>query len=418
MRADILIADDIEVPNNSETVLQREKLAERIKEFDALIKPGGRIIYLGTPQTEDSVYRLLPERGYDVRIWPIRFPDPKQRETYAGRLSPWISSAEEHLWGTSVEPGRFTDLDIAARELSYGRAGFALQFMLDTRLSDGDLYPLKLSDLLVYPLDNEMGPEKVIWGASPERAASDLPNVGLRGDRWYNALTISEARFTKYTGVVMAVDPGGKGRDETGYAVVAMMHGQLFLLDAGGFIGYGEDTMENLAKLAERFKVQKILVEENLGGGMFAQLLKPVVYRVYPCGIEEVKSSKQKELRIIDTLEPVMTAHRLIVSRSLIQKDYDSVNGKDTETAHLYRLFYQMTRVTRLKGCLVHDDRLDALAMAAAHWVNVMSVDVEKALKTSRESERDRELKAFVDGVLKRKRPKGRSWAKTGHGST
>ncbi|WP_270994138.1 phage terminase large subunit, partial [Listeria seeligeri] len=69
-RADTIIADDIEVPKNSMTVVQREKLAELVKEFDAVLKPGGEIIYLGTPQTEESLYNKLPERGYVIRIWP------------------------------------------------------------------------------------------------------------------------------------------------------------------------------------------------------------------------------------------------------------------------------------------------------------------------------------------------------------
>jgi hypothetical protein len=55
-RADEIIADDVEVPNNSDTVTMRMKLSERVKEFDAILKPGGKITYLGTPQCEDSLY--------------------------------------------------------------------------------------------------------------------------------------------------------------------------------------------------------------------------------------------------------------------------------------------------------------------------------------------------------------------------
>ena len=43
-RADEIVADDVEVPNNSETQGMRDKLAERVKEFDAVLKPSGRII--------------------------------------------------------------------------------------------------------------------------------------------------------------------------------------------------------------------------------------------------------------------------------------------------------------------------------------------------------------------------------------
>ena len=49
-RADLLISDDVEVPNNSGTQVQRDKLSEAVKEYDSILKPNGQIIYLGTPQ--------------------------------------------------------------------------------------------------------------------------------------------------------------------------------------------------------------------------------------------------------------------------------------------------------------------------------------------------------------------------------
>jgi len=53
-RADIIIADDIEVTGNSATQGMRDKLKELTKEFAAILKPQeqSKIIYLGTPQTE------------------------------------------------------------------------------------------------------------------------------------------------------------------------------------------------------------------------------------------------------------------------------------------------------------------------------------------------------------------------------
>ena len=47
----------VEVPKNSGTQMQRDKLAEAVKEYDAILKPGGQIIYLGTPQNEASLSR-------------------------------------------------------------------------------------------------------------------------------------------------------------------------------------------------------------------------------------------------------------------------------------------------------------------------------------------------------------------------
>ncbi|UZT50117.1 terminase large subunit [Enterobacter phage 02_vB_Eclo_IJM] len=73
-RADILIADDVEVPGNSATQAARDRLSELVKEFDAILKPGGTVIYLGTPQTEMTLDRQLEGRGYSTTIWPARYP--------------------------------------------------------------------------------------------------------------------------------------------------------------------------------------------------------------------------------------------------------------------------------------------------------------------------------------------------------
>ena len=90
-RADIIIADDVEVPNNSMTHMMREKLYETVKEFDAVLKPDGKIIYLGTPQNEMSLYNILLTRGYDMRVWTARYPTLERAEkAYGGRLAPLL----------------------------------------------------------------------------------------------------------------------------------------------------------------------------------------------------------------------------------------------------------------------------------------------------------------------------------------
>ena len=390
-RANEIISDDVEVPNNALTQTQRDKLAEAVKEYDAIIKPGGIITYLGTPQTELSLYTQLPARGYDIRIWPALFPTPKQVENYGGKLAPSIVTALEkspQLVGTPTDPRRFSMEDLMARELSYGKAGFALQFMLDTQLSDVDRYPLKLSDLIVMDLSHDEAPEKVVWCSSPEKALADLPCVGLRGDRYYAPMKIWET-WQPYTGSVMAIDPSGRGKDETAFAVVKMLNGFLFLTAMDGLQGgYTPEVMLKLATTAKEQKVQKIKVESNFGDGMFVELLKPWLAKVdYPCMIEEVRHSTQKEKRICDTLEPVMGQHRLVVDKTLIQKDFDTVQRTyaSSESGHKYQLFYQMARITRDKGALTQDDRLDALVIAVADCVEQMSLDADKSVKQRRE---------------------------------
>lgn len=405
-RADILIADDVEVPNNSSTQMMRDKLSEAVKEFDAILKPGGRILYLGTPQTEMSLYNQLPERGYEVRIWPALYPELQQVIKYQGKLAPMITKALEvdaQNAGMPTDPRRFDEADLMERKSSYGKAGFALQFQLDTSLSDADRYPLKVSDLVIQNLNPTMGHLKVAWAAAPELCINDLPNVALTGDRFYRPMWHADD-MSEYTGAVMSIDPSGRGKDETGYACVKALAGNLFLTEAGGITGgYEIETLEALAYAAKRNQVKYIVIEANFGDGMFTQLLKPVLARIYPCTVEEVKHSTQKEARIIDTLEPVMSSHRLIVDQRVVQKDFDT--AKDIK----YSLFYQLTRITRERGALVHDDRLDALAIAVNYWVESMARDNNKAASDIKGAAIDRELKMFMGSVLGKK-PQGNSW--------
>ena len=398
-RADIIIADDVEVPNNSMTQGMRERLSEAVKEFDAVLKPEGKIIYLGTPQCEMSLYNTLTERGYQLRVWPARYPRAEKLINYSDRLAPiLLSSFEEdpELEWQPTDPKRFHEEDLLERELSYGRSGFALQFMLDTSLSDGDRYPLKLSDLLVMSCDNTTAPEKLVYGIM--KPLSDLPCVGLAGDKFYapeEALGRSE-----YTGSLLAIDPSGRGADETAYAVVKMLNGFLYVVDAGGIAGgYGKDTLQKLADTAKLNKVNMVLIESNFGDGMFTELFKPYLQKTYPVTTEEVRHSKQKEARIVDTLEPIMNQHRLVIDPKVIHSDYNSVQHHPPEKAQRYMLQYQMSRITRDKGALAHDDRLDVLAMACAYWVEQMAADADREMRDRREELMDKELNKFINGV-------------------
>ena len=412
-RADIIIADDVEVPNNSMTHMMREKLYETVKEFDAVLKPDGKIIYLGTPQNEMSLYNILLTRGYDMRVWTARYPTLERAEkAYGGRLAPLLYDSlqkeQKALYGLPTDPKRFDDEDLLERELSYGRSGFALQFMLDTSLSDSNKYPLKLSDLIIYSCDKDTAPEKVVYGIM--KPMLDIPNVGLAGDKYY-APEDTIGRLD-YQGSVLAIDPSGRGSDETAYAVVKMLNGYLYVTDAGGVAGgYSESTLQHLTDLAKINKVNMVLVESNFGDGMFTELLKPYLLKTYPCTLEEVRHSKQKENRIIDTLEPVMNQHRLVIDPKVIQKDYDSVQSMPPDVGIKYMLTYQMTRITKVRGALAHDDRLDVLAMAVQYWVDQMAADADTEIRSRKEELLELELDKFMSNLnMSKEKPVQQSW--------
>lgn len=415
-RADLLIADDVEVANNSGTQTQRDKLNEAVKEFDAIIKPKGQIVYLGTPQNEMSLYNELQQRGYKCRIWTVLYPESlSEREFYGDRLAKIIADKYDNnpelYAGKPTDPRRFDEEEIYKRRLSYGKAGFALQFMLNTNLSDQEKYPLKVQDLMIANLSLDEANLKWYWSNDRQLRINDLPCVALKGDYFYEPQGRSNEVF-EYTGTVMAVDPSGRGKDETSYAVVKYLNGYLFVLEVGGTReGYSDSTLRQLANKAKIYGVNEIVVEANFGDGMFSKLFAPVLNAIHPCRITEVKNYAQKEARIIDTLEPVMMRHKLIIHKQVIIDDYQVY-----ENAPAYSLIYQMTRLSRDRGALAHDDRLDALCMAVAYWLAVMDRDEEIGMQEQIEAKLEQWLDPdkgiFYRDESNQMRPMGRSEAK------
>jgi hypothetical protein len=403
-RADIIVADDIEVPSNSATHGMRWKLGEQVKEFDAILKPldDSKIIFLGTPQTEDSIYNILQQRDYTARIWPARYVSQTDNDLqYSGAVSDICVDLEKH--GRSTEPERFSDIDLEEREISYGRSGFAMQFMLNTKRSDMDRYPLKLTDLIVMDVDKDLAPEKVVWASSKDLAwDGSVPNVGFSTDRYHRPLKLVGDHIP-YTGTVMSIDPSGRGKDETAWAIIKMLNGYLYVIDAGGMQGgYSEDVLKSLAIKAHKYGVNEIVVESNFGDGMFSEIFKPVLTKIHPITISEVRHNTQKEKRIIDTLEPVMNAHRLVIDPKVIQSDFESAQGYPQESQLRYQLFYQMSRLTSTRGSISHDDRLDALAIAVNYWVEQMAQDVDRMMDNRKEDILKEELMKFEDAFYKR----------------
>ena len=143
-----------------------------------------------------------------------------------------------------------------------------------------------------------------------------------------------------------------------------------------------------------------MVIESNFGDGMATALLKPVMAKIHPCEIEEVRHSIQKEKRIIDTLEPIMNTHRLVIDEKFIKDDFR------LEPDH--QLFRQMTRITRDKGALRHDDQIDALAIAANAWVERMDRDQTLSYNAHKEELLDQQLERFMEHTIGHKPTKDR----------
>jgi hypothetical protein len=268
--------------------------------------------------------------------------------------------------------------------------------MLDTSLSDALKFPLKLSDFSVLPLDLEKGPSDLVWGADKETLL-DLPAVALPGDRWHRPKTVSE--FVPYGETIVAVDPSGRGKDETVAIILSQINGYLFVRDIfANQDGYSDTTLREILTRAKKYKATTCLIESNFGDGAIMELMKKHAMEMkVGLSFEEVRATTRKEDRIIDTLEPVLNQHRLIIDQRLISWDYTS-NGDMAPEERLPRmLMYQLTRMCREKGAVKHDDRVDALALGVKYFQDILAISAKEAQIEQKRQEWNRMLTAFID---------------------
>ena len=401
-RADLMILDDIEVPGNSMTELMREKLLQLCTEAESILTPkdDSRICYLGTPQTVFTVYRKLAERSYRPFVWTARYPKRDKLSQYEGLLAPQIvedieSGAKE--W-EPTDPDRFDDDELLEREAAMGRSNYMLQFQLDTSLSDAEKFPLKMSDLVITSVNPDTAPDACIWCSDPRNVIKELPTVGLPGDFFYSPMQL-QGDWTPYQETICSVDPSGRGSDETAASFISQKNGFLYLHEMRAYRdGYSDNTLLDILRGCKKYGVTKLVIETNFGDGIVSELFKKHLQQTKQAiDIEEVRANVRKEDRIIDSLEPVMNQHRLVVDRSVIEWDYSSNKDAAPEDRLLYMLFYQMSRMCREKGAVKHDDRLDCLAQGVQYFTDALSISAFEQVKLRKQEEWNDMLADFLD---------------------
>ena len=115
-RADIVICDDVEVPNTCATALRREELRSRLHEISYVLVPEGLQLYVGTPHSYDSIYAL-------------EAVDDDEATTFLGGFQrlciPLLDEDGKSRW-----PERFTPDGIAEIRRRSGPAKFDSQMLL------------------------------------------------------------------------------------------------------------------------------------------------------------------------------------------------------------------------------------------------------------------------------------------------
>lgn len=388
-RATLLIPDDIETTNNSLTATNREILLLRSKEFGAICVDG-KILYLGTPQTKDSIYRTLSTRGYEMRIWPGRIPTLEEEIRYGATLAPYILDlitqgaarsgyGVDGTRGQASDPQRYDEDLCIEKELEFGPEGYQLQYMLDTTLSDSMRTRIKLSDAIVAALGTDAAPDTLFYAAAPQNRVQSVPD-SVKQEVLYN-LAGSGQLMLPYQHKIMVVDPAGNGGDEVAFACGGALNSYIHLFGVGGLQGgLSEENCNVLIDYCEEFGITDIVMEANMGHGTASMVLLNIIAKrkLTHIGVRDIYAKGQKERRIIDTLGPVFRRHKFVLHERAIEMDTEYLSQYSRDKRNLYSLLFQLSGITYDRGSLAKDDRADAVAHLVNELKGYLSADEEK----------------------------------------
>jgi hypothetical protein len=390
MRASLVIYDDIETAQSVESATLSEKINTYAMEAQNLLMSGkDESITLCTPHSMSSIYISWIDKGYKAFIIPALYPE--NDTNYFGALAPFVKEEIEsnpNCIGQAVDERLNYDFLMSKRQ-RIGKSKFKLQYMLDVSDADDLRYPLKLSDLIVMSVDTEEAPLKIGHSTMPsERLA--IKHNGFNKDRLYAPSYMSEEK-QPYEYKVMSIDPSGRGEDDTAVTIIYTLNTRIFLKSCFGLKGgYDPDTMEQIAKLCNFHNIHDIVIESNFGDGAFLKMLEPYIERHSPnTGIEEKRAIKQKEVRIIETLEPIMNQHRLVVDKELLDKDSSNTLVKS--------LTHQLSKITKERGSLRHDDLVDSLELAVSFVLDKLSDNEDLAIQRLEEERQEKLIQKFMD---------------------
>jgi putative DNA maturase B len=362
----------------------------------------GDIIYLGTMQNKDSVYTGLPARGVTVRLMPGRYPALGE-DKYGPLLDPDIRAemeADPSLrtgggllgnLGKPTDPERYDEEALREKELDNGPEGFALHYLLDTSLSDALKFQLKTRDLMLLDCPQDRIPLDVMWFGDREHQVTLDASLGLQAAYIQEAMVVDGFGFEPPKGIWCAIDPAGQGGDETVLMAGCSVGRTIHILDMDAFRGgLGPDTADRILHFFRRNKVEFVYVEKNMGHGLFGlglrNLLQGTDQEHLASCITEEYSTGQKEKRIIETLRPLMERHRICIHRRVLDQDMKLLLVYGIQERRVFSLMHQLTNITVDRGSLLHDDRLDALAMLVSRLAPAVMNDPLKQVEEAEEA--------------------------------
>lgn len=288
-RADIIICDDVEVPNTCDSADKRADLRERLAEISYVLVPGGTQLYIGTPHSYYTIYAEKPrcEIGEDKP-----FLDGFRR------LKIPVLENGESAW-----PGRFTLEEIERIRRGTGPNKFSSQMMLEpVNIAEGRLDP-----------------------AAFRRYEAELD--------YLKEISLLQIGDRKMVSASAWWDPafGKNGNDSSVLAIVYTDETGCFWLHRIAYLKgevaaeFDEATHQcrQVAQIAKDLYLPSIAIETN-GIGKFLPgiLRRELALARAPCAVREIASTRPKDLRILEAFDTVLAARMLNVHASVYRTPF------------------------------------------------------------------------------------------------
>ena len=308
-RADIIICDDVEVPNTCDTAEKRRNLREVLGELEYILVPDGTLLYVGTPHHWYTIYadEVRTEIG-ETQLFLAGY----QRLKLPALVN-----------GESIWPERFTKEDME-RKKSQGLNRFRSQMMLEpVNIAEGRLNPALLQ---------RYGGELLY--------IKEINRLELNGRRLVSCSAFWDPAFGGNDGSVLAI----VFTDDQGEV---WLHRTIYL-KTGSVEDEATGQSQQVVAAIHECHIPSVSVEINGLGKFLPQILRRELARArVPCAVIEHSSHRAKDVRILESFETVMAARMLHAHESVYATQFI------TEM--------QEWRPGRTSG---HDDGLDAAASA------------------------------------------------------
>ena len=293
-RADIVICDDVEVPNTVDTPSKRAELRRRMAELSFILVPGGVQLCIGTPHSHDSIYAGAEHLGADRQPF---------LDGYNRLVLPILDDGGRSRW-----PERFPLPKIRALEREVGPARFKSQMLLQPV----DLREVRLDATRLVPFVGEI----------------EVNTSNRRRELRFNG--------RRLVTVQCWWDPAyGSPRKGDGSVVAVLFtdeFGAFWLFDVA-YLRHDPDIAEQVDEatqlcrqvvaLARRYHCPALTLETNGIGRFLPNLLRKAVQgsggRI---SVREHVSKRSKDQRIVEAFDPVLAARSLNVHERVFETPF------------------------------------------------------------------------------------------------